>query len=61
MEPHNFLEEGIHNIRCIITLVVSNEMRHLGELVYHNHDSILPPRGSWEGHDEVHANVIPRP
>ena len=60
MEPHNFLKEEICNVCYIITLVVSNEVCHLRELVYHNRDSILPPRGLWEGHDEVHSNVIPR-
>jgi len=60
MEPHDFLEEGFYNICCIITLFASNEVCHLGESIYHHHDSILPLRDPWEGHDEVHANVIPR-
>ena len=48
MKPHIFLEEEIHNIFCIIILVISNEVCHHGEPVYHNRDSILPPKGLWE-------------
>ena len=61
MEPLNFLEEEMHNVCCIVRLVVGDEVRHLIELVYHKHDNILPPRGLQEGHNEVHASVIPRP
>ena len=61
MEPHNFLEEEIHNIHYIITLVVSNEVCHLRELIDHQHYIILSSEALWEGHDEVHANIIPRP
>jgi len=60
MEPYNFLGEEIHNVRFIMTFVASNEVCHLGEPVYCNDDSILPPKGPLEGHDEVHTNVIPR-
>ena len=60
MMPHNFLKEDIHNVRCIITLVTSNEVCHLGEPIYYHHDSILPLRGPLEGHDEIHANAILR-
>jgi len=42
MELHILLEEEIQNVCCIITLVVSNKLCHLGESVYHNHDSIFP-------------------
>jgi len=61
MEPHNILKEDIHNVCQIITFVASNEMCHLGELINYYHNSILPSRGSWEGHDEVHINIITRP
>jgi len=39
------LEEKIRNVCCIIKLVASNEVCHLGESIYHHHDNILPPRG----------------
>jgi len=61
MEPHNFLEEEIYNVCCIITIVASNVMCHLGESINNNQNSILPSRGSWEGYEEIHANIIPRP
>jgi len=37
MEPHNFLEEEIHNVHSIITLMVSNKVFHLGELIDNHH------------------------
>jgi len=61
MEPHNFLKDELCNVGSIITLVACNEVSHLGESIYHYHDGIFFPRGSWKGHNEVHANVIPRP
>jgi len=61
MEPHNFLEEDVHNVGSIITFVVSNEVSHLEESIHYHHDSISSPSCPWEGHNEVHANVIPRP
>ena len=61
MESHNFLEEEICNVYCIITLVISNKACHLRESINYYHNSIIPSRGLWGGHDEVHANIIPRP
>jgi len=61
MKSHDFLEEDIYNICSIITLVVSKEMCHLRELINNYHDGVLPSRGSWKGHYEIHTKVIPRP
>jgi len=61
MKPYNFLEEEIRNICSIITLVASNKMCHLGEPINNYHYGILPLRGLWKGHNEVHAKVILRP
>jgi len=61
MEPHNFLEEEIHNVCCIIPLLEGNEMCHLGELIDYHHNIILLSRVLWEGYNEGYANIIPRP
>ena len=61
MEPYNFLKEEVHNIDSIIALVASNEVNHFGESIYHYYDSIFSLKGSWKGHNDVHANVILRP
>ena len=49
MEPHNFLEEEIHNVCCIIPLLEGNEMCHLGELIDNHYNSILPSKSPLGG------------
>jgi len=58
MKLHDFLEEEIRNICSIITLVASNEMCRIGELINNYHDGIFPSKGLWKGHDEVHTKII---
>jgi len=61
MKPYDFLGEEIRKICCIITPMENNEMCHLREPIYNYRDGILPSRGPWKGHNEVHIKVIPRP
>jgi len=61
MEPHHFLEEKVRNVGSIITFVASNKVSHLGETIHCHYDSISSLWFPWEGHNEVYANIIPRP
>jgi len=61
MKAYNFLKEEVRNLCCIITLVASNELCYLGEPIDYYHNSILPSRSPWDGHDEVHVNIILMP
>jgi len=55
------LQEEIDNVCCNIIFVAGNEAFHLEELIDYHHNSILSSRDLWDGHNEVHDIIIPRP
>jgi len=56
-EPYNFLEEEIRNVCRIIILVQAMKYAILENRSTTTMIASFPPRGPWEGQDEVNANV----